>query len=177
MDTSATILQSDTLLLRAPELGDLDFMFHIENDTRLWAVSACRMPYSRYLLQQYIETNTHDIYTDKQMRLMIEHHASGEVVGVVDIFDFSPSDLRAEVGIVIDAAYRGRGYAREALALLCDYAKRVLAMHQLYCYVFVDNVSARHLFGQNGFREVAILKDWAHFDGRYSDVCLYQRIF
>ena len=77
MDTSATILQSDTLLLRAPELGDLDFMFHIENDTRLWAVSACRMPYSRYLLQQYIETNTHDIYTDKQMRLMIEHRASG----------------------------------------------------------------------------------------------------
>ena len=108
---------------------------------------------------------------------MIEHRASGEVVGAIDIFDFSPADRRAEVGIVIDAAYRGRGYAREALALLCDYAQRVLALHQLYCYVFVNNVPARHLFGQNGFSEVAILKDWVHFDGHFCDVCLYQQIF
>lgn len=177
MATSTPLLQSDTLQLRAPELGDLDFMFHIENDTRLWAVSACKMPYSRYLLQQYIETNTHDIYTDKQMRLIIEHRASGEVVGAIDLFDFSPADRRAEVGIVIDSSYRGRGYAREALALLCDYARRVLAMHQLYCYVFVDNVPARHLFSQNGFVEVAILQDWVHFDGHFRAVCLYQHIF
>ena len=66
-------LQSENLLLRSPELTDLDFMFHIENDTRLWLVSACRVPYSRYLLHQYIETNTHDIYADKQLRLMVEN--------------------------------------------------------------------------------------------------------
>ena len=65
-------LHSDILRLRAPELSDLDFLFHIENDTRLWVVSACKTPYSRYLLQQYIETNAHDIYADRQVRLMIE---------------------------------------------------------------------------------------------------------
>ena len=91
------MLQSPTIQLRAPELADLDFMFHVENDTRLWLVSACKVPYSRYQLQQYIETNTHDLYADKQLRLMIEHRASGAVVGMVDLFDFSPANHRAEV--------------------------------------------------------------------------------
>ena len=70
-------LASSTLRLRAPELGDLDFLFHVENDTRQWMVSACKVPYSRYLLQQYIETNSHDLYVDKQARLMVERCDTG----------------------------------------------------------------------------------------------------
>ena len=32
-------LNSSNLRLRAPEKGDLDFLFRLENDTRLWMVS------------------------------------------------------------------------------------------------------------------------------------------
>ena len=170
-------LHSDILRLRAPELSDLDFLFHIENDTRLWVVSACKTPYSRYLLQQYIETNAHDIYADRQVRLMIEDRRCQQVVGAVDLFDFSPSDRRAEVGIVIDAAYRRRGIAKEAMALLCDYASRMLSIHQLYAYVLENNEPARRLFVSSGFRELTCLPDWVHSGAGYSNVYLYQRIF
>lgn len=170
-------LHSDTLQLRAPELADLDFMFRIENDTRLWSVSACKTPYSRFLLQQYIETNTHDIYADKQARLMIEERTTGQLVGAIDLFDFSPADHRAEVGVVIERDFRGQGYAKEALALLCQYGQRVLALHQLYAYILEDNTPARQLFATSGFREVARLADWVFFDARYRTVCLYQYIF
>ena len=44
-------LQSSLLRLRAPEMGDLDYLFHVENDTREWMVSACKVPYSRFQLQ------------------------------------------------------------------------------------------------------------------------------
>ena len=171
------ILQSTRLQLRAPELNDLDFMFHIENDTRQWAVSACKTPYSRYLLQQYIETNAHDIYTDKQVRLMIEHHPSGKTIGTIDLFDFSPSDLRAEVGLIIDAAYRGNGYAKEALSLVCDYAEYTLGLHQLYAYIFEDNDAAWHLFTSKGFKHTATLPDWVFTNKKYRPVGLFQYIF
>lgn len=168
-------LQSDTLRLRAPELTDLDFLFHIENDTRLWVASACKTPYSRYQLQTYIENNAHDLYADKQVRLMVE--ADGTVAGAIDLFDFSPADRRAEVGIVIDKDFRRRGLAKEALTLLCDYASRMLSIHQLYAYVLADNVAARQLFTSCGFREVVCLADWVLSGSEYRDVCLYQRIF
>ena len=162
-------LQSDILHLRAPELTDLDFLFHIENDTRLWGVSACKTPYSRYQLQTYIENNAHDLYADKQVRLMIE--AGGVVVGAIDLFDFSPADHRAEVGIVIDKDFRRRGLAKEALTLLCEYASHMLS------YVLEDNLAARQLFASCGFREVVCLADWVFWGSEYRAVCLYQRIF
>ena len=91
--------------------------------------------------------------------------------------DFSPADHRAEGGIVTDRAYRGRGYGREALALLCHYAEHVLDLHQLYAYVFEDNAPARQLFASCGFSEVATLKDWVFVGKKYRSVCLCQRFF
>lgn len=170
-------LRSVSLSLRAPELTDLDYLFHVENDTRQWVVSACRLPYSRFQLQRYIETNSHDIYADKQLRLMMEDEMDKRVVGVVDLFDFSPSDRRAEVGIVVDRDCRRKGYGRDAVALLCDYAEHVLDLHQLYVYILEDNVPARSLFASCGFVQTATLPDWVFSDKRYRTVVLYQRVF
>ena len=170
-------LRSSSLNLRAPELGDLDFLFHIENDTRQWMVSACKVPYSRFQLQQYVETNAHDIYVDKQLRLMIERVEDGALVGVIDLFDFSPSNRRAEIGIIVDGGCRGKGYGREALSLLCDYAERVLDLRQLYAYVLEDSISARQLFASGGFNLTAMLPDWVFWNKNYRNVCLFQRLF
>lgn len=170
-------LRSKILNLRAPEHCDLDYLFHVENDTRQWMVSACKVPYSRFQLQRYVETNAHDLYVDKQLRLMIERVEDKRVVGIVDLFDFSPSNRRAEVGIVIDCDCRGKGYGREVLALLCDYVEHVLDLHQLYAYIYEDNPSARQLFASCGFKQVAVLSDWALWNKKYRDVGLFQRIF
>ena len=170
-------LRSSNLQLRAPEMGDLDYLFHVENDTRQWMVSACKVPYSRFQLHHYIESNAHDLYMDRQLRLMIERKEDRQLVGIVDLFDFSPSDRRAEVGIVIDSDCRGRGYGREALTLLCDYAEHVLDLHQLYAYIFEDNAPAHRLFTSCGFKQIALLPEWAFSDKKYRDVCLCQCIF
>lgn len=172
-----TFLKSDTIQLRAPELSDMDFMFHIENDTRLWTVSACKVPYSRYQLQQYVETNAHDLYVDKQVRLMIDDVSNNQVVGAIDLFDFDPSNHRAEVGVVIERSARGRGFAQDALSLVCSYASRMLALHQLYAYILVDNEAAIRLFTSCGFTKVALLSEWVMVEGVYKDVYIYQRIF
>lgn len=170
-------LSSERLHLRAPELGDLDYLFHVENDTRQWLVSSCKVPYSRFQMQQYIETNAHDFYIDRQLRLMIENVEDKRLVGIIDLFDFSPADRRAEVGVIIDSECRGKGYGREALALLCDYAEHVLDLHQLYVYVREDNVAACRLFASSGFEHAVTLSDWVFLDKKYRDVCLYRHVF
>lgn len=167
-------LSSSILQLRAPEMSDLDFMFHVENDTRLWGVSARKVPYSRYLLQQYIETCQHDIYADRQLRFMIERQVDGSVVGIVDLFDYDPSNHRAELGLVIDSAYRSQGYGHEAMLVLIEYAREVLDLHQLYAYIFVENTSACMLYRKLGFSEAGHLSDWVYTGGRYRDVILFQ---
>ena len=173
---SKQLLQSPRIVLRAPEKHDVDFMLHIENDTRLWFISACNVPYSRYQMQRYIMENSHDIYTDKQLRLMIEERHSQRLVGIIDLFDYSPAHNRAEVGIVLATNSRGNGYATEALTLLCDYSAQMLNIHQLYAYVYSDNIASCKLFGRCNFVNIGTLQDWGQSNGKYHDACLFQRI-
>lgn len=150
--------------LRAMEPEDLDLLYRIENDSQLWGVGATNVPYSRYLLHEYISNATGDIYTDRQVRLMIENE-EGQVVGIADVMNFDPRHLRAELGIVIERAYRHQGYATDAIRQILEYARKVLHLHQLYAFVGCDNHASMELFSKVGFTREAELKDWL-YDGK-----------
>ena len=59
--------------LRAMEPEDLDALYRIENDIHMWGVSSTNVPYSRYTLHDYIANSSGDIYTDREVRLIVEN--------------------------------------------------------------------------------------------------------
>ena len=107
--------------LRAIEPEDLDILYGIENDMSLWNDSITSVPYSRYMLYDYIANTRNDIYTDRQVRMMIENNKC-EVVGIVDLINFDPKHLRAEIGIVIKRDFRNLGYAQSAINKIKEYS-------------------------------------------------------
>lgn len=161
--------------LRAMEPEDLDLLYKIENDTGLWNVGATNVPYSRYTLHDYIANSTGDIYNDRQVRLMAEN-SDGEVVGIVDVVNFDPRHLRAEVGIVIENGYRQKGYATAALNAIADYSLRVLHLHQLYVFADASNTASVNLFRKMGYQETAELNDWL-YDGKTYHAALLMQLF
>ena len=161
--------------LRAMEPEDLDALYRIENDASLWGVGTTNVPYSRYTLHDYIANTSGDIYTDRQVRLIVEEEG-GRLLGLVDLVNFDPRHCRAEVGIVIEQPFRGCGYARAALIQLQQYAAQVLHLHQLFAIIAVNNQQALRLFESLGYRRTAALSDWL-FDGHaYSDGVMVQLI-
>lgn len=162
--------------LRAMEPEDLDLLYQIENNMQLWNVSATNVPYSRYLLHDYIAHASGDIYTDKQVRLMIENERQ-EAIGVVDIVDFDPQHRRAELGLLILDSYRKRGYGEATLARVLDYSLRVLHLHQLYAIVNAEHGSTLRLFQKNSFTADTVLKSWLYDGSSYHDAILLQHIF
>ena len=47
--------------LRAMEPEDLDFLYAMENDKEVWDVGCTNVPYSRYVLHDYIANASNDI--------------------------------------------------------------------------------------------------------------------
>ena len=168
-------LEENGIKLRAPEPEDLDCMFRFENIVDLWDISNTTGPYSRFHLKQYIEQTQNDLFTDRQLRLMIENR-DRQVVGIVDICNFDPLHSRAEVGIVIDEAQRRKGIGRQALSLLESHCIHYLGIHQLFAYVDTANKPCRKLFTTCGYQECALLKDWMHTGKGYRDVIMLQKI-
>ncbi len=169
-------LQSKNIFLRAVEPADIDVLYQWENDTENWNVSSTQTPFSRNVLEQYIANAHQDIYSVKQLRLMICDTAN-KAVGCIDLFDFEPNHLRAGLGILIaDKTDRRKGYASEALELLIDYCFQTLNLHQLYCNVTIDNEASVLLFQKHGFLITGIKKQWVRDGAKYKDELMLQRI-
>lgn len=148
------------IVLRALEPEDLDWLYTLENDERLWEWGYSNVPYSRFSLKAYIAESRHDLYADGQLRLAVTLVPDGKVCGCVDLTDFSPKHLRAEVGIVLFSDFQGCGYATRVLRMLAAYAKEFLSLHQLYAIVSEKNHRAQRLFERAGYCRAAELPDW-----------------
>lgn len=162
--------------LRALEPEDLDAMYGWENDTDSWRVSGTVAPFSRHILSRLLDEQQFDIYTTRQMRLVIERKSDGITVGAVDMFEFDPQNLRAGVGIIIAPPYRKQGFALDALQSLERYVRDVLRMHQLWCSVGADNEASLALFQKAGYTECGRRKEWLLTSNGAIDEILMQKI-
>ena len=162
-----------TMTLRALEPEDLDFLYSIENETDMWVVGCTNVPYSYYTLQQYILNSTNDIYADKQMRLVILDE-NNKPVGLLDLFNFEPRHLRAEMGIAVKKTAQNQGYGQNAVKLAIKYAKNILHLHQICALVDLDNIPSMKLFLNSGFKHNATLKHWLYDGNTFHDVAVMQ---
>jgi len=146
--------------LRALEPDDLEFLFRLENDPELWAVSdVLPAPISRHALREYLRHAAASLSEAGQMRLIISLE-DDLPVGTLDLFDYSALHQRAGVGITVLQSARRQGYAQHALGQLIDYAQHALHLHQLYCTVAADNRASISLFKKAGFRQIGVRHDW-----------------
>jgi len=170
------MLENERIRLRALETTDVDKLFIWENNRANWRVSQTLTPYSRHVLIDYVNAIS-DVFTDKQLRLIIEEKEAGTPIGTVDIFDCDFKNKRAGIGILIaEPEKRKKGFASEVLELVIPYCFKTLSMHQVYCSIFSDNSKSLKLFKKFGFKEVGVKKDWTFFDGKFYDEVLMQKM-
>ena len=158
--------------LRALEPEDLDVLYEVENDPQLWSIGLSNVPYSHFSLKEFIANTSNDIYTDKQLRLVVE--ADGQVAGILDLMAFEPEHRRAEIGIVVLEKYRGRGVAAKAIRHLFEYCRSKLHLHQLYAWVPADNDASMSLFRSLGFAASSVIKDWLYNGNEFKDAVIMQ---
>ena len=170
------VLKGKHIYLRALEPEDIDFLFTTENDTSFWEISSTQVPFSRFLLEQYIANSHEDIYTAKQLRLIIANNSSDQVIGMIDLFDFNPQHQRAGIGILITNENQQKGFASEALSILIDYCFKTLNLHQLFANISSDNKTSLELFRKFNFKEVGVKKEWIYDNSTFKDEFLFQLI-
>ncbi len=170
-------LTGKTVYLRALEPDDIEFLYFLENSTDLWEISGTTTPYSKFILEQYLENAHRDIYDVKQLRLCICTKDDDKAIGFIDLFDFDPKNHRAGVGLVIlNKEERNKGVGSESVSLICDYVFSVLGLRQLFANVLEDNKASVHLFEKLGFEKVGVKKDWIFSKGSYKNEILFQKL-
>ncbi|MDR2979082.1 MAG: GNAT family N-acetyltransferase [Bacteroidales bacterium] len=160
--------------LRALEPVDLELLYKWENDPDVWTISNTQTPYSKYMLKKFIDSSLQDIYTAKQLRLMMDELETGKTVGILDLFDFEPFHQRVGVGILVDTEHRHKGYAKEAIQLIKAYCFDVLQIEQLYCNIMQGNEVSLSLFLEEDFEITGNKKQWIRVKDGFKDEMILQ---
>lgn len=154
------MLKGEQIYLRTIEPADADIILKWENNSDNWRVSNTLIPFSRKLIQDYVNS-AQDIYSIKQLRFIICLLENEKEIGAIDLFDFDPYHHKVGLGILIaELEDRRNGYAKEAVLLIKEYCFNHLNLHQVYCNVLSKNKASIDLFEKSGFTICGTKKDW-----------------
>jgi len=109
--------------------------------------------------------------------LVIAAKEDDVALGYVQLGGIDLVSRRAQFGICIAEAARGRGIGTEAVALTEQYLARVWNLRKLVLEVLADNAGAIAVYRRCGFREVGTLREHFHYDGRFHDVLVMEHVF
>jgi RimJ/RimL family protein N-acetyltransferase len=164
------MLQGKQVLLRALQRGDLERLCQFNNDldVELAGGGDPPMPQPLEYLQAEFDAQTSNGGRDNA-RFAIE--ADGKFIGQCALFNFDSTAHICELGITIgERDYWGKGYGREAVQLLLDYAFRLRNQHKVYLCVNGNNIRAQRAYGACGFVEEGRLRRQVWSNGGYDDL-------
>jgi RimJ/RimL family protein N-acetyltransferase len=97
--------------------------------------------------------------------------ADRHVIGQCGLSDFDAFNRTCELGITIgDKAYWGRGYGRDTVRVLLDYAFRLRNMRKVWLRVWGNNERAIRSYLACGFVEEGRLRSHVWSAGEYVDL-------
>ncbi len=171
------ILEREGVRLRAVEPEDLELLYKWENEEANWRQSNTLVPYSKFILKNYITNSHKSLYETCQLRLMIDIISTGKTIGTIDLFEFDHYNQRAGVGILIaDIEDRQKGYASVALGCLINYVFGTLYLHQLWCNILEGNEESMNLFKHHNFKVCATRNEWVRQNGKFTTEVMLQLI-
>lgn len=82
----------------------------------------------------------------------------------------------AFVGYSMDESHQGKGYMKEALNLLLDYAFEEMELHRIEASTLVDNMKSQGVLKACGFKELGVNKEYLFINGAWRDHITFYRI-
>lgn len=163
------MLHGEKVTLRAVTREDLERLAGFANDLEVELVGGGDPPVPRPF--ERIEKDFERGVSDPPRNgtnFAIE--ADGECIGTCGLFNIDWTARHAELGVGIgDKDYWGKGYGREAVNLLLDYAFRLRNLRRVWLEVHAANERAIRAYRSCGFVEEGRMREHVWLGGRYVD--------
>jgi RimJ/RimL family protein N-acetyltransferase len=173
MPLAPKVLSGEAAVLRPLRAADRVISVRWRNDPEIRdGILGYRFPVTAEMEADWVNSVLKD-QSRTRVILAIEDKSDGAFVGFVYLNNIDWFARNAEFGILIGERSRhGKGLAREALALVVDYAFKTLNLQRLYLRVVAFNKRALRLYRGFGFVQEGIQRQHAFARGRYHDVVL-----
>ena len=98
---------------------------------------------------------------------------NGEVVGQIQLFNFSNHNTCAEVGYFIKRKYWNQGINTKVLIAVCKFGFRVMRFERIEAIAHVDNISSNRTLQKAGFTKEGMLRKRFYLNDKAEDGNMY----
>lgn len=81
----------------------------------------------------------------------------------------------AFIGYAMDEKEQGKGYMKEAVSLVLDYAFNDMELHRVEATALVDNLKSRRVLSSCGFKEIGISEKYLFINGDWRDHSVFYK--
>ena len=162
------VLTGNKIILKPITLEDCEEYVEWRNSS---FVSKNFIIQKKYTIEQ--QTNwINTIVNSKEVeQFIIVDKVSGEKIGSVYLINIELINKKAEFGIFLKSeVFSGKGFGKEATALIIKYGFELLKLNKIYLRVFANNVSAIKLYIKSGFVFEGIAREDVYVNGSYRDM-------
>ncbi len=104
---------------------------------------------------------------------IIRETASGNDVGLISICTRDREKLTAEIGFIILEAYKGKGYATEAIKLIMDFAVVTVGFQKITAVCSEEHAASRRVLEKAGMKLDEIVPESTEIAGKMVNDCFY----
>jgi RimJ/RimL family protein N-acetyltransferase len=164
------MLQGEKVRLRPMSRDDLKRLWEFNNDLEVELASGGDPPIPQSFARLQAEFDA-DAGKGGRDGPKFAIDADDKFIGHCALFRFDDVARTCELGITIgDKSYWGRGYGRDAISVLLDYAFRLRNLHRVFLSVNGNNERAIRAYRASGFTEEGRLRAHVWTQGRYEDL-------
>lgn len=104
-------------------------------------------------------------------------YKEGKLIGKIQLSNIIMGVLKsAHVGYSIDEFEQGKGYMKEALNLVIEYAFKEMKLHRIEASILTDNFKSQNVLEFCGFKKVGLNKKYLFINGEWKDHITFCKI-
>lgn len=103
-------------------------------------------------------------------------YKDGDFIGKIQLSNVVQGVFKnAFLGYSLDKDYQGKGYMKEAVEMVVDYAFNEMELHRIEASTLVDNLRSQGVLKACGFKELGINKEYLYINGGWRDHITFYR--
>jgi RimJ/RimL family protein N-acetyltransferase len=153
--------------LRPFEKTDLEVCKEWVNDPEIAKGILRVLPVSMYEHVQWYEK----VITDKtRVTFAIDTLGDKKYIGNIGLMNIDWRNRKGMLWIYLDKKFWNKGYGKEGVYLLLEFAFKSLNLNKVYLNVGLFNETAIRMYESLGFKRDGILREDIYADGQYIDI-------
>lgn len=165
-------LIGENIILREYRQEDLSALRAWVNDTETtkYLAGAYRRPQTWEQTEEWLERRLNGDAGGEGY--VISDRETGKYLGQIDLMMIDPIARKAEMAIVLMKSARKKGYARESIRLLLNYAFNTMNLNRVWLKCAEANVSAVKCYEKSGFKTEGVLRNDLFIGGKYQNAII-----